>query len=273
MDTAGTIFGASDIGGSGGQITAISIVNSNDKVVLLSQSNASIVSAGSYTVNTGIGKDKSFLITYDTSLNVLNARNTANDSIGTGFSLTADWKGGIYVLTYNSATTGFGNLLNVPADRHIMKMDVNLNNFWYLQSVGNFVAPDTLGNVYIVDKFYNSATYGPFTQNTTNLGITLGKIQNTLTPIGGPAGRQQNGMSIYPNPGEGVFNLKVSAGIKNKKSVIITLMDAMGKEIPLTVFTQPDDITLQVDLSSLAKGLYVVKVMADGVSYTAKLER
>ncbi len=275
MDTSGAILRSTIITGPGIE-TPTSMCYASNKICLLSQASPS-VAVGTYTINTGSGMDITFLVSFDTSLNVINARNTANDNKGSGASLTADKFGGIYVLVNNSATTGFGNLLNVPADRHVIKMDANLNNFWYKESVGGIgggsVAPDTLGNIYIIDNFNNSANYGPLSNTATGFGITLGKIQRTLTPIGGPAGRQNNNMSVYPNPSAGLFNLKLTNAIKNNNSIKIILYDINGKMLDNIPFTKNDETTLQINLSAYAQGNYIIKAEVDGILYSAKLER
>ncbi len=245
----------------------------NNKVILLSQTTSSSIVAGTYTLNTSSSKDKTFLVSLDTSLNVLNARNTANDSLGSGSGLYNDKWGGIYLTTNSYGTTGFGNLNNVSAGRSIIKMDASLNCFWYLQNVSTCVAPDTLGNVYIVDGFNVSATYGPFTVNTAGHGKTLGKIQNTLTPIGGPAGKQTNNMQVYPNPSAGLFNLKLANAIKNNNGIKIILYDVNGKLVDNIPFIKNDETTLQINLSSYAQGNYIIKAEVDGILYSSKLER
>ncbi len=276
MDTAGNILAAADIGATSGQTGALSLALSNNKIVLLNQAYTNAVSAGTYTLNTGTGKDKTFLVAYDTaSLSVQNIRTTATDSLGSGSSLYNDTKGNIYVTVNNGGgATGFGGLSGVPAGRHVIKMDNTLTNYWHMESVSTCVAPDTLGNLYITDGFNTSASYGSLTETSSGHGITLGKIKNAFTTgMGGRLAAPGNNMSVYPNPSDGLFNLKTDAYIKNKQNIVITLYDNNGRQIDNVPYTQVDSYTLQVDLSSYAKGLYMIKTEIDNVLYSAKLER
>lgn len=271
MDTAGTILKSSRLNAAGNESPSGLCMIGNTKFCFLAQTTGSSVTVGSYTVNTGTGKDKSFLISYDTALNVINARTTATDSLGQGNQIYSDKFGHIYVLAGNYGTTGFGNLTSVPAGSHIISMDYNLHNYWRLESVNGCVAPDTLGNIYIVDIFTTSQTYGSTTLSATN-GITLGKIRNAFSGLGGRMA-QNNSISVYPNPSEGLFNLRMGTIIKHKQSINISLWDINGKLIENVPFTQVDDFTLQVNLESYAKGLYMIKAQIDGVFYSAKLEK
>ncbi len=273
MDTAGNILAAVDIGATGGQTGALGVVLSNNKMVLLCQAYTNTVSSGTYTLNTGTGMDKTFLIAYDTAnLSVQNYRNTATDNKGNGTGLYNDTKGNIYVLATNTATTSFGSLSSVPAGKHIIKMDNTLTNYWHLENTNTCVVPDTLGNLYTVDIFSGSDTYGPFTETAT-YGITLGKIKNAYTTGMGGRMAQTNNMQVYPNPSSNLFNLKLGSNIKNTGNIKIMLYDISGRLIDNLPFTQADENTLQINLSSYAEGNYLIKAEIDGVLYTAKLER
>lgn len=276
MDTAGTYLAASDVGSSGGQAGVTALAISNNRVVLLGQSFSSSIIAGSYTVNTNTSKDKTFLVTYDTtSLTPQATRNTATDSLGSGSGLYSDLKGNMYLLTNNVATTGFGNLSSVPAGRHIIRMDNTLTNYWYSQSVGTWVAPDTLGNVYIIDDFTSSASYGSsLSETSSGYAITLGKIHNAWA-TGGIENRMANSntMQVYPNPSTGLFNLKLGTNIKNNNAKIM-LYDINGRLIADNLsFTKEDESTLQIDLTKYVEGSYIIKAEVDNVLYSAKLER
>jgi len=144
-----------------------------------------------------------------------------------------------------------------------------------MESVGSCVAPDTLGNIYILDAFTTSANYGSSLSETTTNGTTLGKIHNArLTGIDeGRMAAQTNNLSIYPNPSNSIFNLKLSTNIKNNNAKI-TLYDLNGRLVSDNIaFTKQDENTLQINLSTFAEGNYIVKAEVDNVLYSAKLER
>jgi len=273
MDTAGNYLAVSDIGSSGNQTAAIGLGVSNARIVILATTGSPTVAAGTYTVNTGTGMDRSLLVAYDTaSISPQVARTTANNSAGTGTALYNDNKGNMYVLANNSATTDFYNLTGVSAGHHIIKMDNTLTNYWHLENTNTCVAPDTLGNLYAVDCFSGSDTYGGFTETATN-GITLGKISNANTT--GMEGRmaQTTNMQVYPNPSSSLFNLKLSTPIINSNGITVSLYDVSGRLLNNIPYTQPDESTLQINLTNYAEGNYLIKAQVDGVLYAAKLER
>jgi hypothetical protein len=81
-----------------------------------------------------------------------------------------------------------------------------------------------------------------------NTGIN--SIQNQLT------------FAIYPNPSAGVFDLQL---IQNKEKAFYTLTDVSGKIYMQKWMTQA---TEKIDVTTLAKGIYFVTVVSEGVSAT-----
>jgi hypothetical protein len=275
MDTAGNILAAADIKGTGTELNT-NLAISKNKVIFLSntQNGSSVVTIGTHTINTGSGQDQTFLVSYDTSLNIKNYRNTANDNKGSGQNLFNDNYGDIFVMASNGATTSFGNLSSVPAGSHIIKMNDTLTNYWHMESVNFCASPDALGNLYIIDNFTTSATYGPLTNTASGAGITLGKISNAFTTgMGGRMAAQTSTLQVYPNPSTGLFNLQLGTNVKHNNAKI-TLYDISGRVIADNIpFTKQDESTLQIDLSTFAEGSYIIKAEVDNVLYSAKLER
>ncbi|MBK9319409.1 MAG: T9SS type A sorting domain-containing protein [Bacteroidetes bacterium] len=66
------------------------------------------------------------------------------------------------------------------------------------------------------------------------------------------------GVSIFPNPSNGVVNLRVM----KFENATIRVINILGKEI---YNSRMSDINTQIDLSNFAKGLYIVKV--DGTDF------
>jgi len=275
MDTAGNVL-ASTACQSTGTDQSLSIATSNNRIVLLTSTDANSVTIGTHTLNTNGSKDKTFLVAYDTtSLTVQNYTNTAHDSLGSGSGLYGDIKGNLYITVNNSAATGFGNIGSIAAGRHVIRMDNTLTNYWYTQSVSTCVAPDTLGNIFIVDGFNISASYGSsLSETSSGHGITLGKIHNAWsTGMGGIRMASTNSMQVYPNPSTGLFNLQLGTNIKNNNAKI-TLYDISGRLIADNIpFTKQDENTLQIDLTKYVEGSYIIKAEVDNVLYSAKLER
>ena len=75
------------------------------------------------------------------------------------------------------------------------------------------------------------------------LSINLGLIETEYnTPI-----------YLYPNPTQNILYIETTAPIKT-----ITLQDLSGKQIPIAPTN--NKTTTQLNLSSLAKGVYILKV-------------
>lgn len=111
-----------------------------------------------------------------------------------------------------------------------------------------------------VDQPFNaSCIYIPQDQtysNGTALGIRLmmgsswlSVGENTLT-----------GVSIYPNPSEGV----ITVANDNNVDMTIEVIDLVGN----VVLTDATSITKELDLTKVASGVYVVKINSNGKSFT-----
>ena len=68
--------------------------------------------------------------------------------------------------------------------------------------------------------------------------------------------------AIYPTPSAGVFDLQL---IQNKEKAFYTLTDVSGKIYMQKWMTQA---TEKIDVTTLAKGVYFVTVVSEGVSAT-----
>ncbi|WP_076668935.1 T9SS type A sorting domain-containing protein [Pontibacter indicus] len=77
--------------------------------------------------------------------------------------------------------------------------------------------------------------------------------------------QQEKEVAIYPNPNNGVFT--ISFAQLNAHQVELRILNVIGNEVYQEVISRPDiQSTKTVDLTRLAKGLYYVKIEADGYS-------
>ncbi|WP_255594264.1 T9SS type A sorting domain-containing protein [Pontibacter sp. HSC-14F20] len=77
--------------------------------------------------------------------------------------------------------------------------------------------------------------------------------------------QQEKEVAIYPNPNNGVFT--ISFAQLNAQQVELRILNVIGNEVHQEVISRPDiHATKTVDLTRLAKGLYYVKIEADGYS-------
>lgn len=74
-------------------------------------------------------------------------------------------------------------------------------------------------------------------------------------------------MFIYPNPTSGQFT--ISFGTSPIQKAHIEICDLHGKLVLTKAFR--NTATATIDLSSYPKMMYVVKIIADGVSYEDKI--
>lgn len=76
---------------------------------------------------------------------------------------------------------------------------------------------------------------------------------------------EQNEISIYPNPNEGKFAIN---GIR--KGDVVSVYNQLG--IPVLNRKVTEDLLFNVDISSLAKGIYFVKVQSKLSTFTTKVQ-
>jgi len=72
------------------------------------------------------------------------------------------------------------------------------------------------------------------------------------------------GISIYPNPTEGVLNLRV----KNFDNTTVRVFNLLGAQVYNQLLTSMDS---QISLNNLENGLYIVKIEGNGVNYAEKI--
>jgi len=72
------------------------------------------------------------------------------------------------------------------------------------------------------------------------------------------------GISIYPNPTEGVLNLRV----KNFDNTTVRVFNLLGAQVYNQLLTSMDS---QISLNNLENGMYIVKIEGNGVNYSEKI--
>lgn len=78
-----------------------------------------------------------------------------------------------------------------------------------------------------------------------------------------------NKLNIYPNPNNGIFTLDI--GFVPEKSTNISIFDALGREVKQIDINQFNGTSLQLDLSSLTKGIYLINIKSERGKQTKKL--
>jgi len=109
----------------------------------------------------------------------------------------------------------------------------------------------------VVDSLY--AWGGAFSDNTLPYGIggirkNWGPFTTGLKPVA-----QANEYNVYPNPSTGVFTIKLDKVIAGS---VIKVTDVMGKEVySSSIKNNGINQEITLDLSSFAKGIYVMNVV------------
>lgn len=96
--------------------------------------------------------------------------------------------------------------------------------------------------------------------------VQVGNINSTDEIISGAA------VSIYPNPGNGLFNLSISE--LNGEAVSATVYDVSGRAVmQLNYGTVTGSVKSQVDLSAYENGMYFMKVNIGGGNEVIRLNK
>jgi len=77
-----------------------------------------------------------------------------------------------------------------------------------------------------------------------------------------------SGITVYPNPSEATVNIRVSA---ENHDVYVVIMDINGQVVQKRMITDNNGEPIQFDLSSVARGVYLIEVKADNNTYKTKV--
>ena len=165
----------------------------------------------------------------------------------------------------NAGTTNITNNGVNTGDVFLLKYDATGNLVWGTGYGGtsddrcNAVATG-LNNQLYIGGYYTSATanFGtiPLTDADTSANIFVAKIAGTSvgTPI---LINEKEGVSIYPNPNNGILNVAV----KNSGYVHVSIVDCLGKDVySSTLSGTGREINLQIDLGNCASGVYFMRL-------------
>ncbi|MBK0404381.1 T9SS type A sorting domain-containing protein [Adhaeribacter sp. BT258] len=104
---------------------------------------------------------------------------------------------------------------------------------------------------------------------TANLidNIEVERIAGRMGGIGISENILQSNLVVFPNPSNGLFNLKVPATTRNYS---VEVMDLTGKLVKQQTVTNNAG-TSQLNLNGTAKGIYILKIASEGNVATRKL--
>jgi len=79
-----------------------------------------------------------------------------------------------------------------------------------------------------------------------------------------------DGISIFPNPTNGIFNLRCTTNTNSE--VLLNIINITGKIVYTKEFSNvSNNQTIPIDINNLSTGVYFVKVNIDGSSFTDKI--
>lgn len=266
-------------------------------------SNASGLSAGVYSVsatNACGTVTKTLTVTEPAALSLSVAATSTALCVGNSATLTASGSGGTGAITYTwttsipSATTIVSPAIstvytvnatdaNSCAKSATLDITVNALPIVSLTATANSVCVNSgsialtgspAGGVYsgtnVSGTAFTPATTGTFTpaysytnasSGCSNTAVTT-VVVNLCTGIGVVDGNE-TAISVYPNPGNGLFTLALTAPAR------VSIMNVVGSQVLATETLEPGKHSF--DLSNEASGIYFIKVTGNGKSSVVKL--
>jgi hypothetical protein len=229
-----------------------------------------------------IGNVDAFIVKYDTNGNVIWAKSGGGISYDEGLSISVGSGGNVFVVgSYISDTIAFDStILTKPVGIYdplfLLKYDTNGNLLCAsaLAAQGDFysVAADLFGNAYAVGTF----VINPFIVGSDSLTLVgwgdafvakynCGNVE-TVNEF-----NNEEPISIFPNPSNGIFILKWDMGqwaSDKGKNCEIEIYNSLGEII---YGSKINSSSSTIDLSNEASGIYFVNVKAGEKSFTQKI--
>ena len=107
-----------------------------------------------------------------------------------------------------------------------------------------------------------------FNNNVFNKGYSLKRTYNNNSSGNGIARVTGDAINMYPNPAESIFNVAIPVIYKKAE---IQISDVTGRIMDNRFISDNEGAPVEFNLSTVASGLYMVKVTIDKGSYIVKL--
>lgn len=206
-----------------------------------------------------------------------------------GRSIAVDGSGNVYTTGYfytmvdadpgpataNLYGAGDIDVFASKLDVFVSKLDSNGAYVWAKSigdtgnDVGHTIAVDGTGSVYTVGYFAGTVDFDPG-RGTANLsagnngGFVVKWSQSALTESGVVSGQ----FVVYPNPTTGVIVLETR---ELTDDAILLITDVAGKVVRTKTIPKGALPITTIDLSGIAKGIYIVQVSMKEVTYRTKI--
>jgi hypothetical protein len=263
---------------------------SSDQALAVAVSGSSVYVAGSFTNAATLGP---LALANGASGNALVAKlNDAGSSASFTWAQTAGGSGtdvaqalavagsDVYVAGYVGGPAAFGGLGTLGAgsfDVFATKLtDAGASaSFAWLQTAGgpgddfaSSLAVDPDGRVYVAGTVAPPATFGALTVASSGSARTSFVGVLAAGPLAASKATPLVGLELYPNPAHGRATVQVPA-VPGAPIATLTVLDAMGRT--LRTQSAATNARAELDLTSLAPGLYAVQVAAGGQLATQRL--
>lgn len=225
------------------------------------------------TNNNGLNQ-QAFIAKYEPNGNAIWARSGHSNNAATGYSISADVNGNIYVTGTFNDTIVFGSTILIlpwtpPGPMFLLKCDPNGDILcaWDNESGGyaqNAVSADRFGNADCVGNFSNN----PFVVGSDTFALTgqvnvfVGKYRCDNNVGYDELNNEQN-ILIYPNPSAGIFTLN-----NGNTTGEIFIYNPLGE---IVFQSKVISSTSTLDLSSQSDGIYFLRFVTDKENYSASL--
>lgn len=185
----------------------------------------------------------------------------------------------------------FENTGTFEAENIVVRVDINPNDFNInsLQLLNashavetrvtggtvEFIFPNILlesgghGNVLLKVQSLNSLQQGDIVNKQANIyfdynfPVETNNAETVFQALGNPDFENDNSVSIYPNPSNGMVNIKGDFNIKSTQ-----LFDVQGRLLQTNIV---NDTTAVIDVSSQSNGVYFIRVITDNGMKVEKL--
>ncbi len=272
-NNSGDILWARSVGGDCASVASSVSTDAADNIYVTGWFGyGTYISFGS-TVLSNSGLWNIFIAKYDPAGNLLWVKNPASTSDDRANAICADAAGNTFIAgRFSSPTITFGSTVltnsssgGSTTDMFIAKYDAAGNAVWAKNPYGNDadeafgICTDATGKTYITGDFASPALiFGADTLSCASPAyqdIFLVKIDDKLE-TGISENENDIDLTIYPNPGKGIFSISATAKIL-QADVVNMLGEVIYSE---KINSRQADI----DLSAVARGVYFIRV------YTAK---
>ncbi len=228
-------------------------------------SNSPICTGSTLTLSTSSITGGSYTWTGPNSFTATTQNNSipsATPAMAGTYSLTVTVNG--CTSAVGTTTVAIGTSLPLPTiTQHFSDLtsSATTGNQWYLN--GTLIAGAT-------SQTYTATTDGVYTVVVTSGGCTS-PTSAGLTIIGAGIDELsvENSLTVFPNPSEGAFTVSFHSNAKRNYNLKLT--NALGQIVFVKeVSNVSGDFTLPIDISTYAKGIYMLSVTDDSKNQTVK---